>query len=66
MEDLKNNLLFTLLEKIDFKCQKCSSCCRISPGVVFLTEKDVEKISSFLGLSLIDFIKKILQKNNPQ
>jgi uncharacterized protein len=62
MEKLDNNKLYRLLEKIDFKCQRCSSCCRISPGVVFLTENDVEKISSFLDLTINDFIKKFCRE----
>jgi Fe-S-cluster containining protein len=46
------------LEKADFKCQRCSSCCRHVPGVVFLSREDAAKIAANLELSLEDFLKK--------
>jgi uncharacterized protein len=58
MENLNNNNLYKLLNKAEFKCQRCSSCCRKSPGVVFLTKEDAEKIINYLKISMNDFINK--------
>jgi len=42
-----------------FKCLKnCSKCCTGSPGYVWLTKSEIEKISKFLKLSIKDFLKK--------
>ena len=42
---------------LNFKCQKCARCCSW-PGHVWLAEKDITKISSFLNLTEEDFLKK--------
>lgn len=38
-----------------YACQRCGNCCRW-PGEVPLSDPELERISSFLGLSLQDFI----------
>ncbi len=36
---------------LKFECTQCSDCCRHEPGYVFLSETDVVRIQSVLGLS---------------
>ena len=50
--------IYKLLDKMDFSCQRCSKCCRIDPGAVFLTKTDLENISNHLSLSNEQFLKK--------
>jgi hypothetical protein len=57
----QNNLsddIFKLLKGMDFKCQKCSACCRFDPGVVFLTEEDAKIICTYLNMKREYFIKE--------
>ena len=48
----------SFLKNADFKCQKCSACCRYEPGAVFLTEDDVNKICNYLSIDTDSFLKK--------
>lgn len=41
-----------------FKCLKCSKCCSGFPGYVWVSSKEIEKISNFLKTSKKDFLKK--------
>jgi len=42
-----------------FKCLNgCAKCCTGSPGYVWLTEDDIERISKHLKISKTDFLKK--------
>jgi Fe-S-cluster containining protein len=34
-----------------FSCTRCSSCCRFTPGYVFLTEVDLKRLARGTGLS---------------
>lgn len=65
-ENLSNNAYYSFLKKIDFKCQRCSSCCRFFPGNVFLTKEDFNKISDYLKINpkqlLNDFCREV-EKN---
>jgi len=40
-----------------FECQKCGSCCRGEPGVVWMTKKEIKSTSVSLGISTDLFIK---------
>jgi uncharacterized protein len=40
-----------------FSCRRCSCCCRIDPGFVFLSQTDIPKILAKLNVSYDDFIK---------
>lgn len=39
-----------------FECQGCNYCCSGEPGYVFLSEDDIQSMSSFLGLDRQSFI----------
>lgn len=41
--------------KHDFVCQRCGACCRV-PGVVRVTDTDVERLAKHLGLTAEAFI----------
>jgi len=43
---------------LNFSCKRCSACCRYDPGFVFLSEKDLEKLSCELKMDNSRFIKK--------
>ncbi|MDR1180295.1 MAG: YkgJ family cysteine cluster protein [Spirochaetales bacterium] len=34
-----------------FSCQRCSRCCRLEPGFVFLSERDVDVFCEGLGMA---------------
>jgi Fe-S-cluster containining protein len=40
-----------------FSCKRCSSCCRYDQGFVFLSQKDVNKLSSALKMDANGIIK---------
>jgi len=37
-----------------FSCTRCSRCCRHTPGYVFLSERDLERIARALGLDTVE------------
>ena len=41
-----------------FECRRCSDCCRISPGVVYLSKNDLTRLSQCFKISEVDFIAK--------
>lgn len=41
-----------------FECTMCHACCRYEPGYVFLSERDVERLTAGLGLSRADFLAR--------
>jgi Fe-S-cluster containining protein len=41
-----------------FSCARCSECCRIDPGFVFLRENDLELLVSALKMKYTEFIKR--------
>ncbi|MDC7127135.1 MAG: YkgJ family cysteine cluster protein [Spirochaetales bacterium] len=41
-----------------FECQRCSDCCRIDPGYVFLTKNDLDILSHETKMKKQDFLKK--------
>ncbi len=47
-------------EGLNFKCTGCGKCCCGSPGYVWVTEEEIEQISSFLKLSKKEFHMKYL------
>jgi Fe-S-cluster containining protein len=43
---------------LKFSCKRCSSCCRYDPGFVYLSEKDLEKLTAELKLDRNSFLDK--------
>jgi Fe-S-cluster containining protein len=41
-----------------FSCARCSECCRIDPGFVFLRKNDVETLVPALKMGYTEFIKR--------
>lgn len=41
---------------LQFECQRCSSCCRIDPGIVVISKKEAQAIADFLKISCSDFL----------
>jgi Fe-S-cluster containining protein len=60
MFDINHDKIITnsFLKEIDFKCQRCSACCRSFPGAVYLTKKDIKKITNYLKIDKNQFIIK--------
>ena len=44
--DMKKELFYA--DGLKFSCKRCSSCCRYDSGFVFLSQKDINKLSSAL------------------
>ncbi len=47
-----------------FECQRCGSCCRGEPGVVWMTKKEAKNISVSMGVSIELFTKNYLRLIN--
>lgn len=45
-------------EGLRFKCTGCGKCCTGSPGYVYLSKPDLEKLAARFSLSLKEFTKK--------
>jgi len=45
-----------------FACLSCGKCCRISDGVVHLTEDDVLRMAGFFDVSREEFLRKYSRK----
>ena len=45
-------------EGLDFECNKCSACCRLSPGYVYLSQRDLTTLCQWFKLSQEEFIEK--------
>ncbi len=44
-------------EDVQYLCQRCTNCCRW-PGFVRLSNAEITRISSYLGISEFDFIQR--------
>ncbi len=44
-----------------FQCIGCGRCCRGAPGYVWCSLREAERIAAYLGLPLLDFIKRYLR-----
>jgi len=42
---------------LKFSCKRCSACCRYETGVVFLSEKDLEKLAAGQKMDRGGFVK---------
>lgn len=41
-----------------FKCTGCGKCCTGAPGAVWVSDEEIEKMSSFLNISVDQFLKR--------
>lgn len=47
-----------------FECQRCSACCRYSPGFVFLTKNDLAHLLEYTGKSYYELVGLYLRLIN--
>ncbi len=59
-----NDTLPWFRDGLKFECQRCGRCCRGEPGVVWVNKEEIEKISSFLGITQAVFAKNYLRSIN--
>lgn len=45
-----------------FQCTGCGKCCTGSPGYVFVTEEEIERLALLLSISVDQFIRKYTRK----
>lgn len=43
---------------LNFECNKCSACCRLRPGFVYLSQRDLTSLCQWFRLSETEFIEK--------
>jgi Fe-S-cluster containining protein len=43
---------------LSFSCTQCGACCTGSPGYVWISDEEIHEMSSFLGISVEEFVKK--------
>lgn len=66
VQDLLYNTFFLWEVKIScfygdglqFECSRCSDCCRLSPGYVYLSQRDLTSLCQWFKLSQQEFIEK--------
>ncbi|MCB9800337.1 MAG: YkgJ family cysteine cluster protein [Candidatus Omnitrophica bacterium] len=49
----------------DFNCLRCQRCCR-TPGFVFLTGKDMSRLSTFFRITREEFTERYCRKQDGQ
>lgn len=47
--------LYDMEEGMRYECQRCGNCCRW-PGEVPVSDREIEAISSYLGMTIYDFV----------
>ena len=56
-----------IITPVKFECQKgCSNCCKTGGGFVFISSKNVDRISKYLKISKEIFIKKYAKPKGEQ
>lgn len=43
---------------LNFSCKRCSACCGHSPGFVYLSKYDLQKLCAYLDLSIKEFVER--------
>lgn len=43
---------------LKFSCKRCGKCCGESPGFVYLSQKDLNKLCEYFNMAQDEFIKK--------
>ncbi|MDF2550100.1 MAG: hypothetical protein K0S07_1167 [Chlamydiales bacterium] len=46
---------------LNFKCTGCGACCTKTPGYIWVSKEEIEKIATFLKISLEEFASKYLR-----
>ena len=56
---LKNLVMpvYDMEEGMHYQCQRCTKCCQW-PGEVVLSDRDIDRIAGFLGVSAYEFVAK--------
>ena len=49
-------------EGLRFECSQCGNCCTGSPGYVWVTTDDMERIADFLKMNFDDFTRKFVRR----
>lgn len=47
---------------IRFECTECGGCCTGSPGYVWVSEQEIEKMAAFLKLSVSQFVHRYVRQ----
>lgn len=47
---------------LPFKCTECGKCCTGSPGVVWISEEEIQKAAKLLNMEVEAFCKKHIRK----
>lgn len=45
-----------------FQCTGCGKCCTGSPGYVWVSEKEIEEMASFLQITVPEFMKRYIRR----
>jgi uncharacterized protein len=53
---IRNKIKPFYAEGLRFECNRCSQCCRHTPGYVFLSRNDLDTLVSYLGMDEKDFL----------
>lgn len=56
--------IFNETKTLNFKCTGCGKCCTGSPGYVWLTDHDIQRIVDKLKISKKDFLQKYTLYSN--
>lgn len=47
---------------VDFTCQRCGHCCSGEPGFVFLSDEEIDRLSTFLEMKREEFLEVYTRK----
>ena len=62
--DNQSDTLPWFKDGLRFECQRCGRCCRGEPGVVWVNKRELEEISSFMGIKKEVFARNYLRSIN--
>lgn len=51
-------------EGLRFACTQCGKCCTGSPGYVWITQQEIEKMAAFLKISITEFTRLYTREVN--
>ena len=53
---------FFFEDGLQFGCVQCGRCCTGEPGAIYVTDREIDEISSYLGMPRKDFVRCSLKK----